>query len=620
MTFRAAALATAAVLATALACAPAQTTSQTPHTFTTGPDTFLLDGKPFLIHAGEMHYPRVPRAYWRDRMRKMKAMGLNTLTTYVFWNEHETAPGTYDFTGDNDLAEYLKEAQQEGLYVILRPGPYVCAEWEFAGYPAWLLKDHDIVVRSSDPKYMEPVNKWFAHLGPIVHPFLLSQGGPILAVQIENEYGSFGDDHAYMEQMRQLLIATGMGDGLLYTADGPDVFAKGTLPNIPAVVNFGPGDAAKAFPALAAFRPNGPLMSGEYWDGWFDHWGDKHQHRSNKVQLGEIGMMLDKGYSFNLYMAEGGTSFGWMNGSNSDGKNFEPDTTSYDYDSAIDERGGLRPKFFAIRDLIAKSTGVTPPAPPAEIPATTYPVRTITESASLWANLPKLIKSDKPLSMEDIGQSYGYILYTTPLTASQSGTLTLDALHDYAQVYLDHKLIGILDRRISQSSLELPPHPAGELQILVENTGRVNYTTVIRTERKGITKSVTLAGTELHNFQIYPLPMQDTTKLKYTTKPCEGPCFYRTHLTTTGDLRDTYINTTQMTKGFVWVNGRPLGRAWSIGPQGALYLPAPWLHAGENEITLFELQSSTNPDQLGTVDHPIYFEPTPPSATASTKQ
>jgi beta-galactosidase len=583
------------------------------HTFTAGSSgQFLLDGQAFQIRAGSMHYPRVPRAYWRDRMRKMKAMGLNTLTTYVFWNVHETAPGIYDFTGQNDLAEYLKEAQEEGLYVILRPGPYVCAEWEFGGFPAWLLKRPGIQVRSRDPQFMAAVSRWFRQLGGVVHPMMFSQGGPIIAVQVENEYGSFGNDHAYMESIEALLKSSGMGDGYLYTADGPAYLKNGSIPGLPAVVNFGPGEAQNAFVALKAERPSGPMMSGEYWDGWFDHWGQVHQTRPPAQQEQDLAWMLQRGYSFNLYMAEGGTSFGWMNGANSDGKNYEPDTTDYDYDVAIDERGGLRPKFFTFRDLIAKSTGQQPAAPPAPTAATTYSVLPTVESASLWTNLPEPVRSAKPLCMKDLDQAYGYILYTSELRATSPGELTLDRLHDYAVVFLNHQRVGVVDRRLGQGGLTLPAvSGTKELEILVENTGRVNYTVVMRGERKGITSRVTLNGKDLTDWKIYSLPMHNLADLRYKKKSCEGPCFFRTRLMATAGgnaLPDTFLNTTGVHQGMVWANDRTLGRAWEIGPETSLYLPGPWLHRGPNNLFLFDALANGF-DQIGTVDHPTYIAP-----------
>jgi beta-galactosidase len=593
----------------------ASSRSITVHTFAVGNDgQFRLDNRPFQIHAGSMHYPRVPRAEWRDRMRKMKAMGLNTLTTYVFWNVHETSPGHFDFSGQNDLGEYLQEAQQEGLHVILRPGPYVCAEWEFGGFPAWLLKNHAMKIRSRDPLFMTAVSEWFDRLGQVVHPMMLSQGGPIIAVQVENEYGAFGDDHQYMEAIKAALQHSGMGDGYLFTSDGPDYFEGGSLPELPVAVNFGAGGAKMAFAALKAWRPDGPMMSGEYWDGWFDHWGDVHQERPAEPQEREIKWMLDHDYSFDLYMIEGGTTFGWMNGANSDGRNYEPDTTSYDYDVPIDERGGLRAKYFALQAEIAQASGIQPADPPAASKAVVYPIRPLMESASLWDNLPSPHRSREVVSMEDLDQAYGYILYTTKLPNNGSGKLEIHEVHDFDEVYVDHNPIGTLDRRLGQGSLTLPSRIGGqELAILVENTGRVNYTSVMRGERKGITSRVVLSGVDLHGWKVYSLQMRDTTELKYKVGACFGPCFFKSTIsvgrTSTVPL-DTYINTTSINKGMIWVNGLPLGRFWFIGPQGALYLPGSWLHSGPNELTCFDLESAGS-DSIATVAHPIFFLPIP---------
>jgi len=426
------------------------------HSFKVEDGQFQLDGKPFRIISGEMHYPRIPRAYWRDRLRKAKAMGLNTITTYVFWNEHEATPGVYDFSGNNDVVEFIREAQEEGLYVILRPGPYVCAEWEFGGYPSWLLKDHAIVVRSSDPKYMEPNNRWIKRLGQELAPLQIGNGGPIILVQVENEYGSFGSDHEYMEANHRALVDAGFTKAQLYTADGPEQVPNGSLPELPVGINFGPDDpdsAEKAFATLKKFRPNGPFFNSEYWAGWFDHWGDKHAHTDTAKQVANLDWMLKQGYSVSVYMFHGGTSFGWMNGANSNGKNYQPDVTSYDYDSALDESGRPTPKYFAFRDVIAKDTGTTPPpVPETAAPIAVAPIPLIA-SASLWNTLPKPVTSAQPLSMEDLDQSYGYILYRTTVSADADGDLVLDGLHDYAQIYADGVLVGTLDRRLKQDHL-----------------------------------------------------------------------------------------------------------------------------------------------------------------------
>jgi beta-galactosidase len=598
--------------------------SQTPHTFAVANGEFTLDGKPFRVISGEMHYPRIPRAYWRDRFRMAKAMGLNTITTYVFWNEHEAQPGTFDFSGNKDVAEFIREAQQEGLYVILRPGPYVCAEWEFGGYPAWLLKDHATVVRTSDPRFMTPATRWIARLGQELAPLQIGNGGPIILTQVENEYGSFGDDHAYMEQIRKALVDAGFTKSQLYTADGPEQVPAGSLPDLPVGINFGgeeAGAAEKAFATLKKFRPNGPFINSEYWAGWFDHWGGPHAHTNTDAQLANFKWMLEQGYSVSIYMFHGGTSFGWMNGANSNGKNYEPDVTSYDYDSALDESGRPTPKYFAMREIIAKATGKTLPDPnqptivtgsgkmsPDVVPprrnAIIVEPFSLRESASLWDNLPKPIHSDQVLSMEDVDQAYGYILYRTHLAAAASGELTLDQLHSYAVVYLNGKQVGTIDRRLNQNHLTLTTVAANaQLDILVENTSRVNFGKSIGGERAGITKQVTLGNKPLTGWDIYPLPMTNATTLTYSTKPCEGPCFYRAsfQLNTTGD---TFLDTSEFTKGQLWLNGLALGRIWNVGPQMTLYAPAPFLKQGSNEVVVFDLEGKTG-RRLRGLDNPV---------------
>ena len=564
-----------------------------PHSFRAADGKFLLDGKPFQIISGEMHYPRIPRAYWRARLRMAKAMGLNTITTYVFWNEHEPSPGVYDFTGQNDVAEFIREAQSEGLYVILRPGPYICAEWEWGGYPAWLLKDHSIVVRSSDPRFMDPARRWLLRLGQELEPLQIGNGGPIIAVQVENEYGSFGSDHAYMEQIHHALVDAGFTKAMLYTADGPEQVPNGSLPELPAVINFGPGDAKHGFEILHKLRPQGPFMTGEYWAGWFDHWGEHHHTTNARQQAGELAWMLSQGYSVSIYMFHGGTSFGWMNGANIDHNNYEPDVTSYDYDAPLDESGRPTQKYTLFRDVIAKATGIAPPPVPAVDPPIAVPAVELTQSASLWQNLPGPVRSEQPLTMEDLGQAYGYILYRTVVPHAVDGDLDLDTLHDYASIYANGTLLGTLDRRLGQNHMHIDLTAAGtRLDILVENTGRVNFTVAIRGERQGITHEVKLDGKPLTGWQIYPLPMQDPATLHFQNAECNGPCFYRGALQV-DRVGDTFLDTSAFTKGFVWVNGRALGRIWNIGPQKTLYLPGPWLHQGTNDVIVFDLEGSS---------------------------
>jgi beta-galactosidase len=590
----------------------AQVAAPPRHTFVVSGRQFFADGKPYQIISGEMHYPRVPRADWPDRFQKAKAMGLNTITTYVFWNVHEPRPGVYDFSGQYDVAEYIREAQAAGLNVILRPGPYVCAEWELGGYPSWLLKDPTLLLRSTDPKYTVAVHRWFQRLGQEIQPLLLKNGGPIIAVQLENEYGSFGDDKAYLEGLKKELIDSGMGDSILYTADGPELIPKGSLPELPAVINFGTGDAAESFATLDRLRPDGPRMSGEYWAGWFDHWGSNHHETDGSKEAAELRWMLTQGYSVSIYMFHGGTSFGWMNGANSSGKDYQPDTTSYDYDAPLDERGEPRAKYFAFRKAIAETTSTKPSPLPPSTHATTFAVAPEMRTASLWRNLPTPISSKKLLTFEDLDQAYGYVLYRTGLDAGQGGKLVLDGLHDYAQVYLDQKLVGTLDRRVGTNTLDLPPQAnAATLDILVENSGRVNYTAAIRKERKGITGSATLGGRQLEGWEIYSLPMKDPGAVRFLPEPCEGPCFYQSRIDVTTPA-DTYFDTQALHKGMLWVGSQALGRFWSIGPQFTLYAPGPWFSRGSNTVTFFDLMGSST-DRLRTVDKPIF------GATVSTR-
>ncbi len=566
--------------------------SGTPQTFAVKDGHFELNGKPIQIISGEMHYPRIPRAYWRERFRMAKAMGLNAVTTYVFWNAHEAQPGAFDFSGNNDVAEFIREAQQEGLYVILRPGPYVCAEWEFGGYPAWLLKDHATVVRSSDPKFMEPTARWIKRLGEELAPLQIGNGGPILLVQVENEYGAFGKDHAYMEKVRGMLVDAGFTKSVLYTADGPDEIPGGSLPDLPVGLNFGGGESGKAiskFAAMKKYRTSGPYFNSEYWVGWFDHWGSNHAHTNAANEAANLDWMLKQGYSVSLYMFHGGTSFGWMNGANSNGKNYEPDVTSYDYDSPLDESGRTTAKYAAFRELIAKDTGATLPAVPVVPPAMKIAEFKLEETVPLWKVLPEPTRSEQVQSMEDLGQAYGYILYRTHLKNAVKGKLVIDGLHDYAQVYLDGKLIGALDRRLDQKQVPLNVLKAGaQLDILVENTGRINYNIVFRKERKGIVGGVSLAGKRVSGWEIYPLPMEQTAKLAFSRGECEGPCFYRATFQVDA-IADTFLDTSAFGKGEVWLNGQALGRVWNIGPQKTLYVPGPWLRQGENEVVVFDL-------------------------------
>jgi beta-galactosidase len=601
---------------------------------------FVLKGKPFQILSGEVEYARIPRADWRDRLRKVRAMGLNTITVYVFWNLHETSPGVYDFGGQKDVAEFLREAQEEGLHVVLRPGPYVCAEWDLGGYPAWLLKDSQmalsndskaagsdepaVLLRSSQVKYLAAARRWMLRLGQELAPLQASRGGPIIAVQVENEYGSFNvkeDRQQYLQQVLQMVRDAGFGESLLYTADGGEELPKGSIPGMLAAIDFGTGDLPHEVPLLQAFQPNAPVYIAEYWDGWFDHWGEKHQVTDAAKQEGEIRAAIEKGYSISLYMVEGGTSFGWMNGANSDGNNYEPDVSSYDYDAPIDEAGRPRAKYFAMRAMIAEATHRKLPRVPKSAPMMTLPAVQLTASRSLWTNLPEAVRAEAPRSMEELDQAYGFLLYRTTIGDWAKGAdgkplLQLDALHSYARVYVDGQLQGVMDRRLGQKELRIAAHAGQRLDLLVENTGRINFTTKIRGERAGILGDVRLDGHVLRDWEMVRMPLDEPPTDGYAQQACAGPCFYRGSLlvSTPGD---TYLNTSLLGKGVVWVNGYLLGRFWKVGPMGSLYLPGAWLHAGSNDLVVMDLDGGALPS-LSVDDHPTYLQPAPVAKPAPT--
>ena len=593
------------VLALALVlCLPAHAKTPTWPVVSTQGTHFTRDGAPYQIISGAIHFQRIPRDYWQDRLRKARALGLNTVETYVFWNLVEPQPGTFDFSGNNDIAAFVREAAAQGLNVILRPGPYTCAEWEAGGYPAWLFAQPGMRVRSQDPRFIAASGAYLKALADQVRPLLNGNGGPIVAVQVENEYGSYDDDHAYMRANRNLLVQAGFDKALLFTADGADMLTNGTLPDTLAVVNFGTGGAKDAFEKLRAFRPGQPQMVGEYWAGWFDHWGEKHAHTDAAQQASELEWILRQGYSANVYMFIGGTSFGFMNGANFQGGatgHYDPQTTSYDYDAALDEAGRPTPKFALLRDAIARVTKVQPPALPAPTRFATLPDAPLREAASLWDNLPPpSAPSEDPLPMEHYGQAYGYILYRTTVTGPHKGSLYLGDVRDYARVYIDHTLAGSADRRLQQVAVDVDI-PAGKhtLDVLVENGGRVNYGPRMADGRAGLVDPVFLGGQPLKGWQAFTLPMNRPDAIHgWTTAKVEGPAFHRGTLQIASPA-DTYLDMQAFSKGFAWANGHNLGRHWSIGPQRALYFPAPWQRVGDNTVIVFDLDDTQTPHVRG---------------------
>jgi beta-galactosidase len=563
--------------------------------FVISTNDFLLDDRPFQIRCGEMHFARIPREYWQHRLRMAHAMGLNTVCAYLFWNAHEPEPGKFDFSGRVDVAEFCRLAQQEGLKVILRPGPYSCAEWDFGGFPWWLLKIADIRVRTQDPRYLEACKRYLLAVGRELAPLQINRGGPIIMVQVENEYGSYGADRQYIRILRDDLKEAGF-EVPLFTCDGPTQLRKDTLDDLFCVVNFDGGPEAN-FKALRAVRPSGPLMCGEYYPGWFDSWGKPHHFGETARVVNEIGWMLEHNASFSIYLVHGGTTFGFDAGANS--PPFSPQSTSYDYDAPISEAGWDTPKYHALRELFLKHPdgGGTLPAVPARNPVIKIEPVAFTEMAPLLANLPAARKDDRPRSMEQYDQASGCILYRTKLPAGGEAGLAIRELHDYALVLLDGKKIATLDRRKNQHSTVLPAHAAGAtLDILVDAFGRVNYGRDIH-DRKGITEKVELTTgdetKELTGWEIFncPLDAAQLQSLRFERGTNGLPTFYRAtfNLAQTGD---TFLDLGVWGKGVVWVNGHNLGRYWNIGPQQTLYCPGPWLKSGRNEMVVFEVNGA----------------------------
>lgn len=577
----------------ALAQTPNAAKAKPVHTFGWQGEHFLLDGKPFQIIAGDMHYARVPRQYWRDRMRKMKAMGLNTLTTYVFWNLHEPQPGKFDFKGNLDLAAYVRTAQEEGLWVIVRPGPYVCSEWEFGGFPAWLLTTPDMKVRSSDPRFLKAAARYMKEVGRQLAPLQITHGGPIIMTQVENEYGSFGNDRNYLEAVRRMIVDAGF-DVTLFTSDGdPGKLAEGTLPDVLSVINFGANDSPeKKFAVFDKFRQGVPRMCGEFWVGWFDAWGENHHAVPPQKAAEGLDWMLAHGISVNLYMFHGGSTFGFMSGANKY-ERYQPDISSYDYDSPLDEAGRPTEKFYVLRDVIKKHlpAGTMLPELPQPLPMIEIPRFELRESATLLSLLSSPLKSERPQPMEALGQDYGLVLYRKRLKKATKGTLEVGGeVRDYAVVSQGDKTLGTLDRRLKQSSLDVELSAGAPLDILVENMGRVNFGPNMVTDRKGLTDKVTLGGEELTGWEIYRLPLTDLSRLRFTAATQPGPAFHRGafKLNSPGD---TYLDMRGWGKGYVWVNGHNLGRYWRVGPQQSLFVPATWLKRGVNEIVVLDLEA-----------------------------
>ncbi|GAB3963223.1 beta-galactosidase [Actinoallomurus acanthiterrae] len=554
------------------------------------------DGHPHRVLAGSLHYFRVHPAQWADRLDRIAAMGLNAVDTYVPWNFHERHRGRIRFDAWRDVERFLELAAAAGLDAIVRPGPYICAEWDNGGLPAWLTGTPGMRLRSAHQPFLDEVARWFDALIPRLAGMQASRGGPIVSVQIENEYGSYGDDSAYPRWVRDALVERGITE-LLYTADGPTdlMLDAGTVTGELATVTFG-SHAAEAARLLRSRREGEPFICAEFWNGWFDHWGEKHHVRSPRSAATSLTEILDADGSVSVYMAHGGTNFGLWAGANHDGHAIQPTVTSYDSDAPISEHGALTPKFFALRDRLdaVTSSPYRPlPAEPSLLAPRSIPV---TRGAGLLGSLTEIsetTESPHPLSFEELGQASGLVLYQArPRLPRGTQELTVRGLHDRAQVFVDGAPAGVLDQEVGSLHVDGTGGHV-RLELLVENQGRINYGPLLG-QGKGVLGGVQVGRRLVHGWAMYGLPLDewsrdDVRRAASAAAPAGAPGFATARFTV-DEVADTFLALPGFGKGFVWINGFLLGRYWEIGPQVTLYLPAPVLWPGTNTITVLELE------------------------------
>jgi beta-galactosidase len=568
--------------------------------FAIGDHDFLLDGEPFRVLSGALHYFRIHPGHWPDRIRKARQMGLNTIETYVAWNAHAPRTGEFSLAGGLDLGRFLDLIAAEGMRAIVRPGPYICGEWDNGGLPGWLFQVSSQGIRRNDPGYLTAVRDYFRQLAPVLVRRQVDHGGPVILVQVENEYGAYGSDQDYLRNLAGLIRQIGITVPLI-TVDQPvdAMLRNGSLPGVLKTGSFG-SQVAERLDTLRRHQPTGPLMCSEFWDGWFDDWGGPHHVTPADESAASLDELLKQGASVNIYMFHGGTNFGLSNGANDKGT-YRPIVTSYDYDAPLDEAGNPTAKYWAFRAVLAKyaPVGNAQPGSAAPAPAFAVPFRQI---VPLWDILPRLgtwSRHDGLVSADAIGQYQGLTLYRTEVSLTGPGVLEIDEVRDRAQVFLNRQGIGVLERDHHDRSITLPGTGRGALELLVENQGRVNYGPRLG-EQKGLIGTAKVNGEPLRQWETLPLDLSDIapaaealrSRPVTTATILAGPAFARASF----DLReprDLFLDTVGWGKGIAWINGFCLGRYWSRGPQRTLYVPGPALREKANELIILELHASS---------------------------
>lgn len=609
---------------------------QAKHTFEIKDGNFVYDGKPIQIHSGEMHYARIPHQYWRHRLQMLKAMGLNAVATYVFWNAHEPQPGQWDFEGDNNLAEYIKIAGEEGLMVILRPGPYVCAEWEFGGYPWWLQNVEGMEIRRDNPQFLKYTEIYINRLFKEVGHLQITKGGPIIMVQAENEFGSYVaqrkdislEEHRAYNAKIVAQLKTAGSEVPFFTSDGSWLFEGGSTPGALPTAN-GESNIANLKKVVDKYNGGqGPYMVAEFYPGWLAHWAEPHPKVDASKVARQTEEYLKNDVSINYYMAHGGTNFGFTSGANYDkNHDIQPDLTSYDYDAPISEAGWVTPKFDSLKNVIKKYAKYDIPEAPKQIPLIEIPSIKLTKVADAlnFAMKQEKVESQKPLTFEQLNQGYGYVLYSRHFNQPISGTLEITGLRDYAIVYVNGEKVGELNRYYKNYSMEIDIPFNSSLEILVENMGRINYGAEIVHNNKGIISPVQINGMDIEgDWEMYKLPMSEAptmakigksealdnlqdTNSKLNAKLAGRPVIYEGtfNLAETGD---TFIDMSAWGKGIIFINGKNIGRYWNVGPQQTLYIPGVWLKKGGNNIVIFEQQNDELKKEVKTVKIPILHD------------